>query len=98
MEWLLVILLAWQDSTPSVVLQIPVETEELCEQAREKAAWSLAMLGEPVTSTPETNQGEQSNSLPKGVRQLRPGEIVLPIGTVPAKVAATCLNVRSHAK
>lgn len=91
MEWLLVILLAWQNNTPPVVLQIPVETEELCEQSREKVAWSLAMLGEPAR--PRPTEGEGTRIAPEEMPNVIP-----PSPPIAGKVAATCLKVRNHPK
>ena len=55
MNWLLIVLLAWGSTPPLTVLEIPVETLELCQEVAAKVEQDLSAVaagesvGQPVT-------------------------------------------------
>ena len=104
MDWLLIVLLAWGSDAPPVKFQIPVETEELCIQAAEQIKRDLTILGKihkrleiprqgAATEPPLKPPTEASELAGPRVRKLRPGEIVIGLEPVPARMATTCLKV-----
>ncbi len=104
MDWLLIVLLAWGSDAPSTKIQIPVETEELCIQAAEQVRRDLTILGEiykpleiprhgAATEPPVEPMTEAPELAGPRVRKLRPGEVLVGLEPVPAKIATTCLKV-----
>ena len=71
MDWLLIVVLAWASTPPTTVLEIPVATEELCQEAARKVEQDLSAnaVGDSVGQTVTVGKGVVTTCLRTAANQ-----------------------------